>query len=510
MAGGELDNKTQITVGGRVSPVNGQYYSGISVELIQIKDNEEFVCGSGVTDSNGYYTITARVFNINGMGKLFTHVGNDCSSIIDFDEPSMQFTVTDDFETEGSPVPFRFDGILAVDFDDGEWEVYNNSTIWQISHDYASTGNYHVQVYGNVTEILNTCFLECSSLTSITLPENLIGLAVSCFWRCNNLTSISIPQSVTLMGDSVFGWTGLTRVDFNWETASEIIPYNNTWFYNTPSSLKLYIPAGTTSLYVAKGYPSSMLIEDGTPFDDITVTSTQDILSYADGDSTVLSAQLTNGGQAVSVSGESVTFEVRKQSDDSLVETLTDTTDNTGLASVEYFGKGVGDLNIKCQCRSVIETYSNIEDCSNAIIQEQSFSANGIQNITDNVPNLANVDFELEFDFKCSDTDVGLFLGDTTYKSTRQNRISMGKYGGVAFQSWVSTSSSMNNNGATLDGNYHNFKLVREGSNIKGYCDGVLIATQTPPFLNVTTWSIYAYSWKYLLYSIKNIKLKPL
>ena len=363
MAGGEiLDNKTQITVGGRVSPVNGQYYSGITVELIQIKDNEEYVCGSGVTDSNGYYTITARVFNINGMGKLFTHVGNDCSSIIDFDEHCMQFTVTGDFETEGSPVPFRCDGILAVDFDDGEWEVYNNSTIWQISHDYASTGNYHVQVYGNVTEILNTCFLECSSLTSITLPENLIGLAVSCFWKCNNLTSISIPRSVYLMGDSVFGWTGLTRVDFNWETASEIIPYNNTWFYNTPSSLKLYIPAGTTSLYVAKGYPSSKLIEDGTPFDDITVTSTNDILSYDDGDSTVLSAQLTNQGQAVSVSGESVTFEVRKVSDDSLVETLTDTTDSNGEASVEYFGKGSGDLYIEVSCRTLSKTYSNILD----------------------------------------------------------------------------------------------------------------------------------------------------
>ena len=88
--------------------------------------------------------------------------------------------------------------------------------------------------------------------------------------------------------------------------------------------------------------------------------------------------------------------------------------------------------------------------------------------------------------------------------------MSMGKYDNVAFQSWVSTSSSQNSNGASLDGNYHTFKLVREGSNVKGYCDEVLIATQTPPFLNVTTWSIYAYSWKYLSYNIKNIKLKPL
>ena len=104
-------------------------------------------------------------------------------------------------------------------------------------------------------------------------------------------------------------------------------------------------------------------IQGGGTFDGISVSSTQDVLSYADGDSTVLSAQLTNGGQAVSVSGESVTFEVRKVSDDSLVETLTDTSDNTGLASVEYFGKGTGDLYIEVSCRTLSKTYSNIEDC---------------------------------------------------------------------------------------------------------------------------------------------------
>ena len=102
---------------------------------------------------------------------------------------------------------------------------------------------------------------------------------------------------------------------------------------------------------------------DEPTFDGISVSSSKDILSYADGDSTVLSAQLTNSGSPVSVSGESVTFEVRKVSDDSLVETLTDTTDSNGEASVEYFGKGVGDLNIKCQCRSVSKTYE-LEDCN--------------------------------------------------------------------------------------------------------------------------------------------------
>jgi len=102
---------------------------------------------------------------------------------------------------------------------------------------------------------------------------------------------------------------------------------------------------------------------DTGSFDGMVVVCDKSILSAADGEFATVSAQLTSGGFPVPFAGELITFEVRKQSDDSLVETLTDTTDNTGLASVEYFGKGVGDLNIQCKCRSLIETYE-IEDCS--------------------------------------------------------------------------------------------------------------------------------------------------
>ena len=102
---------------------------------------------------------------------------------------------------------------------------------------------------------------------------------------------------------------------------------------------------------------------DTGSFDGMVVVCDKSILSAADGEFATVSAQLTSGGFPVPFAGELITFEVRKQSDDSLVETLTDTTDGTGKASVEYFGKGVGDLYIKVGCRSVIETY-DIEDCS--------------------------------------------------------------------------------------------------------------------------------------------------
>ena len=94
-------------------------------------------------------------------------------------------------------------------------------------------------------------------------------------------------------------------------------------------------------------------------FDGIVLSSDKDILSYADSDVASISAQLTYGGEPVAVSGETVTFEVRKVSDDSLVETLTSgTTNSSGIATTTMSSRGTGDVYIKAECTLVSKTYS--------------------------------------------------------------------------------------------------------------------------------------------------------
>ena len=100
-------------------------------------------------------------------------------------------------------------------------------------------------------------------------------------------------------------------------------------------------------------------------FDGIDLSSDKDILSAYDSESATLTAQLLSGSSPALVAGETVSFEVRKTSDDSLVETLTDITDSSGIATVSYLGKGTGDLYIKVFSSDriiVSETY-DIEDC---------------------------------------------------------------------------------------------------------------------------------------------------
>ena len=98
-------------------------------------------------------------------------------------------------------------------------------------------------------------------------------------------------------------------------------------------------------------------------FDGITLTSDKSILSYADSEYATLSAQLTSSGSPASVSGETVTFEVRKSSDDSLVETLTGSTNASGIATVSYLGKASGDLYIQANVGMILSETCSLQDC---------------------------------------------------------------------------------------------------------------------------------------------------
>ncbi len=50
---------------------------------------------------------------------------------------------------------------------------------------------------GNATEIENSAFYDCTSLTSVTIPDGVTSIGEHAFDRCTSLTSIVIPGSVT-------------------------------------------------------------------------------------------------------------------------------------------------------------------------------------------------------------------------------------------------------------------------------------------------------------------------
>ena len=70
-----------------------------------------------------------------------------------------------------------------------------------------------VTIPEGVTSIGDRAFSGCSGLISITIPESVASIGYSAFYGCSSLTSITIPEGVTSIGSYAFdGCSGLTSV----------------------------------------------------------------------------------------------------------------------------------------------------------------------------------------------------------------------------------------------------------------------------------------------------------
>ena len=61
-----------------------------------------------------------------------------------------------------------------------------------------------ITIPNSITEINSGIFYGCSSLTSITIPNSVTSIGYGAFSYCSSLTSITIPNSVTSIGERAF------------------------------------------------------------------------------------------------------------------------------------------------------------------------------------------------------------------------------------------------------------------------------------------------------------------
>ena len=107
-----------------------------------------------------------------------------------------------------------------------------------------ATVSYDGTTY-SVTSIGYCAFLNCSSLTSIDIPNSVTSIGVGAFFGCSSLTSVTIPNSVTSIGSSTFyGCSSLTSVSI----PNSVTSIGSSTFSGCSSLTSIDIPNSVTSI----------------------------------------------------------------------------------------------------------------------------------------------------------------------------------------------------------------------------------------------------------------------
>ena len=161
-------------------------------------------------------TIIEALFEIASSGKC----GRDNSLVWKYDTNTKALTITgegalDANYTYGTFIESVTIGSGVTSIGSGAFSGCNSLTSVTlnsnaiVSQSYSSSSNIKSVFGGQVLEYIlgdeitcigNYAFFNCSSLTSVTIPNSVTSIGIAAFNGCSSLTSVIIPESVTSIG----------------------------------------------------------------------------------------------------------------------------------------------------------------------------------------------------------------------------------------------------------------------------------------------------------------------
>ena len=244
---------TSVTIGNGVTSIgDAAFYSCDNLASIDIPDSVLSIGNSAFEYCSGLTSITIG----NGVTSIGRRAFDDTGYYYDPTNWDNYVLYIEDYLIEAKDT---ISGVYIVKertkkIVDGAFYDCTSLTSIDIPNSVTSIGDrafYHcasltsIDIPNSVTSIGTSAFAVCVNLTSIDIPDSVTSIGGGAFYNCNSLTSVTIGNSVRSIGDSAFAnCDNLTTIDI----PDSVLSIGNYAFEYCDNLTSVTIGNGVTSI----------------------------------------------------------------------------------------------------------------------------------------------------------------------------------------------------------------------------------------------------------------------
>ena len=175
------------------------------------------------------------------IGDSVTSIGerafDNCTSLT-------SINIGDSLTKIGYDAFYACNAALYTEYNYGKY-VGDSSNPYAILVDLVDSARSTYEIHENTRIIGHAVFRECSRLTSITIPDSVVGISDYAFYDCASLKSVTIGNSVTSIGENAFcSCDSLTNVT----VGDSVTNIGVSAFSNCDALTSVTIGSGVTSI----------------------------------------------------------------------------------------------------------------------------------------------------------------------------------------------------------------------------------------------------------------------